>query len=72
MIFRSSVRLGVHGFSEWMPCKDENKCGSFTTELGIESFIVHPSYNWDLRLADIALLRLNASVEFTGSTILLY
>lgn len=60
---RASVRLGEHKISTNPDCNtDESICKSYYEEFDVENFTIHESYSDQLKVHDIALIRLSTTV----------
>lgn len=66
--FRFSVRLGEWKISTDPDC-DDYYCLPSPKDIPIESKIVHEKYDETKQIYDIALLKLQTEVEFTGTNV---
>lgn len=62
--FRKSVILGEHNKATTIDCVD-NECAPPTQTIDIESFLVHPGYNTNTKVHDIAIIRLKKDADVT-------
>lgn len=65
-MFRDGIRLGEWNISSTADCFSEDECADSPIDADIEEEIVHPYFSASTGNNDIALLRLNQNVEFTG------
>lgn len=63
---RDGIRLGEWNISSTTDCYAENECADSPIDVSIEEEVVHPYFSASTGNNDIALLRLNQNIEFTG------
>lgn len=59
------IRLGEWNFQTELDCDYEDYCNGPILELGFEKIVSHADYNKKTLLNDIAMVKLNRSIEFT-------
>lgn len=73
MLYRESVRLGEWLIPSVNDCVyDGGECTDKVVDVGIEKRIPHPDYEPSCGLHDIALIRLDKDINYSGNTFAFY